>query len=153
MAVVRAEDSGEQPGSHFDVTLGLGFSGFQNWSLGRLRGMKLGQELGGGRAQLWPPGTEWLQAFLCLLRQLKLARAPSQSKPETLPTQPQFPHLEHGAKLCPSCSGTSSKPQDGERPYHGPKPCRRYHCLVPYRPHSRKPDLKTACPINFTLTP
>lgn len=25
MTVVRAEDSGEQPGSHFDVTLGLGF--------------------------------------------------------------------------------------------------------------------------------
>lgn len=25
MAAVGAEDSGEQPGSHFDVTLGLGF--------------------------------------------------------------------------------------------------------------------------------
>lgn len=30
MTVVRAKDSGEQPGSHFDVTLGLGFSGFQD---------------------------------------------------------------------------------------------------------------------------
>lgn len=30
MDVVRAEDSGEQPGSYFDVTLGLGFSGFQD---------------------------------------------------------------------------------------------------------------------------
>lgn len=28
MTVVRPEDSGEQPGSRFDVTLGLGFSGF-----------------------------------------------------------------------------------------------------------------------------
>lgn len=44
MTVVRAEDSGEQPGSLFDVTLGLGFGGFQAWPLGRPCGMGLGQD-------------------------------------------------------------------------------------------------------------
>lgn len=39
MTVVRLEDSGEKPGSRFDVTLRLGFSGFHG-SPGRLSGMR-----------------------------------------------------------------------------------------------------------------
>lgn len=38
MTVVRAEDSGEQPGSRSDLTLGLGFSGFQGGPWGGLMG-------------------------------------------------------------------------------------------------------------------
>lgn len=36
MTVVRPEDSGEQPGSRFDVTLGLDFSGFHGSPRGGL---------------------------------------------------------------------------------------------------------------------
>lgn len=108
MTVVRAEDSGEQPGSRFDVTLGLGFSGFQDWPLGSLRGMKLGQELGGGRAQL-RPRVGALQARLCLLRQLRLAEPLPSPSQRHRPARPRFPRLECGAEPRPPCPGSSSR--------------------------------------------
>lgn len=76
MTVVGAEDSGEQPGSRFDVTLGLGFGGFQAWPLGGLVGWgqaKTSVGRDGENGPLWVGNvTQPLELFPCLQSQLWL---------------------------------------------------------------------------------